>query len=115
MRVAMGEHRVAPTASFSEAWVLGAGRMGRLAFFGSRIMLGLILLIGASTQNTFVFLITAFVVSWVAITCNARRLHDLGWSGWLQLLLAVPLAGFVLGLFMTFKAGDRGPNKYGRA
>lgn len=43
----------------------------------------------------------------------ARRLHDLNYSGWYQLLGLVPIINIILGLFMLFKRGTQGPNDYG--
>lgn len=46
------------------------------------------------------------------IAVTVRRLHDQDKSGWLYLLNFVPIANFVLLVFM-FLEGTRGPNQYG--
>jgi uncharacterized membrane protein YhaH (DUF805 family) len=51
----------------------------------------------------FVFMI---VLIWHELAENTKRCHDIGLSGWFQL---IPFFGLVL----LFKAGDVGPNKYG--
>jgi len=42
-----------------------------------------------------------------------RRLHDLDQSGWLTLLMIVPLINMVFGLYLLFGAGSPETNKYG--
>jgi uncharacterized membrane protein YhaH (DUF805 family) len=57
----------------------------------------------------------AFVL--LIITCPIslfiRRLHDMNLSGWLWLLLFIPLVDVLLLLGIVFKPGTRGPNNYG--
>lgn len=48
-----------------------------------------------------------------SIALAARRLHDTGRSGWLQLLFIIPLVGIVLWIIWMAKDGDYGVNKYG--
>ena len=47
------------------------------------------------------------------ICVNARRLHDISKSGWWQLILFVPLAGFILWIIWWTRDGTIGPNLYG--
>jgi hypothetical protein len=44
-----------------------------------------------------------------------RRLNDMTVSGWLILLMFVPLANFVMALAMLFVPGSDGDNRYGPA
>ncbi len=46
------------------------------------------------------------------LAVGSRRLHDRGQSGWLQLLLLVPCANFVLLVFWALE-GTAGDNAYG--
>ncbi len=48
-----------------------------------------------------------------SIGVASRRLHDLGRSGWLAALLAVPMLGFVAAVVIGLPAGQRGDNAYG--
>ena len=48
-----------------------------------------------------------------AIFSGIQRLHDLDKTGWLILLLYIPLVGIVFGLYMLFTAGTQGVNRYG--
>jgi uncharacterized membrane protein YhaH (DUF805 family) len=53
----------------------------------------------------------ATVIPWLALT--ARRLHDIGKSGWMQLLYIIPIVGFILWIIWSVKDSDPEPNKYG--
>ncbi|MED5239318.1 MAG: DUF805 domain-containing protein [Pseudomonadota bacterium] len=44
-----------------------------------------------------------------------RRLNDINLSGWMSLLMLVPLANLILGLVLIFKKGSQGGNDYGAA
>ena len=47
-----------------------------------------------------------------ALTVGARRLHDIGRSGWWLLISIIPFGSFVL-LYWYLKPGDPGPNQFG--
>jgi len=42
-----------------------------------------------------------------------RRWHDLGKSGWLSLLMLIPLLNLLVLIFLWVKKGTDGPNAYG--
>ncbi len=48
-----------------------------------------------------------------AICVTARRLHDIGHSGWLQLVVLVPCVGIIFYLIWMITEGDSVPNLYG--
>lgn len=48
-----------------------------------------------------------------AIATTCRRLHDIGWSGWTQLVMVIPIVNIFLLLFLVFKPGDKERNRYG--
>jgi uncharacterized membrane protein YhaH (DUF805 family) len=56
-------------------------------------------------------LILAVAIPDLAVT--ARRFHDIGRSGWWQLLGFVPILGWVLVVWWGVKLGDLGPNRFG--
>ena len=62
----------------------------------------------------FVLLLVIFLCAVVlpVIAAVTRRLHDVGKSGWFQLIQLIPLGGFYL-LYLMVKDGDAGPNQYG--
>lgn len=66
---------------------------------GIGILIGVVLYIVAIVQ----------IVRWVAL----RRLHDLGLSGWMLLLMLVPLVNFIFGLYMIFAPSKQEENQWG--
>ncbi|MBV7377361.1 DUF805 domain-containing protein [Maritimibacter dapengensis] len=48
-----------------------------------------------------------------SIAVTARRLHDIGKSGWWQLLFLIPIIGFLIIIWWAATKGDDGPNEYG--
>ncbi len=53
----------------------------------------------------------AMLVPAVAVT--ARRLHDVGRSGWWQLVMPVPVVGVLLLLFWYVQPSELGQNRWG--
>lgn len=49
------------------------------------------------------------------MTTCIRRCHDLGKTGWLTLLIFVPVLNFFFYLYMLFAKGDEEPNQWGSA
>ncbi len=47
------------------------------------------------------------------LAIGARRLHDIGKSGWWQLIVLVPVIGFIVLIVWLARKSDAGPNKYG--
>ena len=48
-----------------------------------------------------------------SMAVGARRLHDTNRSGWWQLLLFIPLLGFLILVFWWASEGDSGENTHG--
>jgi uncharacterized membrane protein YhaH (DUF805 family) len=48
-----------------------------------------------------------------SIAVGARRLHDVNKSGWWQLLVIVPVVGWIILLIWVIKKGDEGENRFG--
>lgn len=48
-----------------------------------------------------------------SIGLGARRLHDIGMSGWWQLIGIIPVLGWVAIIYLLAKQGQAGPNEYG--
>lgn len=100
---------------------LYSGRIGSLAYFvGILLSLGGFQLVGLSEnflpKSAFidvveiVILVLLFIFTYSVFT---KRLHDLNKSGWLSLLVFVPLANVILSIVLLFKPGSRGINNYG--
>jgi uncharacterized membrane protein YhaH (DUF805 family) len=87
--------------------------------FGSLITIGLVIidvLVGTYNDAAGIGLLEglfllAMLVPYFAVT--ARRLHDTGRSGWLQLVFIIPLVGLILWIIWMAKDGHYGVNKYG--
>ncbi len=50
---------------------------------------------------------------WVLFAALAKRFHDIEQSGWMSLLVFVPILGQFAPLLMLFMRGTDGPNAYG--
>jgi uncharacterized membrane protein YhaH (DUF805 family) len=48
-----------------------------------------------------------------SLAVGARRLHDIGRSGWWQLIVLVPFAGVIVLIVFFVLDGERGANAYG--
>ena len=48
-----------------------------------------------------------------SLAAGSRRLHDIGKSGWLQLLALIPLVGWVILIYWAAQPGDPAANQYG--
>ncbi|WP_177187750.1 DUF805 domain-containing protein [Formivibrio citricus] len=62
---------------------------------------------------TLVFLALMLVMLFVGIRFSVLRLHDMGYTGWLVLLLFVPLIGGFVGLWFLIWPGSKEENQYG--
>ena len=97
------------------------GRVGRLAYFAALfgglfaffIPIIILRLIGVDVDTAFdsPIIISCYAIYYIAywyvsLTVGAKRCHDLGHSGWFQL---IPFYGFV----MLFSSGDGDDNEYG--
>jgi len=111
------------------------GRFGRLAFaawsFLSTLVTCIVLFVLAfigslftGSENNletgnFPFLIIAlFFISYVILIYFSfvfaiRRFHDRNQTGWLSLLILVPLVNFFVMLYLFCAKGTEGPNKFG--
>lgn len=47
------------------------------------------------------------------ISITARRLHDIGMSGWWQLLGLIPVIGWIIVIVLNARPGQEGANEYG--
>lgn len=102
------------------------GRIGRVRYLGYGFAIGMLMIplmfvmtllgglggafggMGGMVLGYVIYIAATFVLA-------RRRLNDLGKSGWLSLLLLVPLVNIGVGLWMLFGEGDQGSNEYGPA
>ena len=61
----------------------------------------------------FPIVIAALLLGYSSIVFTIRRLHDLNLSGWLFLLLYVPVIGSLFWLYTALAKGTEGRNSYG--
>ena len=89
---------------FSIAWVLGIGTFILGAGMGSA---------GGSVFGLLIGLAALVASMWFSLAQGVKRLHDLDKSGWLILLMFVPIVNALFGLYMLFADGTVGHNQYG--
>jgi uncharacterized membrane protein YhaH (DUF805 family) len=58
----------------------------------------------------FLYVLAVFIPS---LAVAARRLHDIGKSGWMLLLILIPVIGGIWLLVLMVTEGKPGPNEYG--
>jgi len=119
-RASVGE----PVAEYGELKVFGIqGRLGRLRYLAWTLvlMIASLFVIGLCAMVMSVSLIGGGLLMTVAsaaafvvlIQIGVRRLHDMGWSGWLILLSLLPYIGSVFFLLMILLPGNKSANQYG--
>lgn len=94
------------------------GRIGRGSYFGVLIATGLLASIftavsGVSSGVAVVAVLLFLPLFWVSVCAGAKRTHDLGYSGWWQLLGLIPVVNFALGIYMLLWKGAIEENEYG--
>lgn len=108
-----------------------SGRLGRVRYMGYLMALLLVVWLGGVLLGVlsalFVHapkgaaspaLIVVMGIFFLATTVGAfilaiQRIHDFNASGWLSLLLLVPIVNGIFGLALWFIPGTDGPNRYG--
>lgn len=108
-------------ASRSEFWWYTLGNMivcYAWSFIVSMIT-GASVMVGADGQFHFSALQLLSYIPSIALLLptlgvGARRLHDIGKSGWLQLLWLICCGGLIL-IYFWVQEGDKGDNEYGPA
>ncbi len=58
----------------------------------------------------FLYGLAALIPSWAV---SIRRLHDVGKSGWMFLIILIPLVGAIWYFVLTVTDSDQGENQYG--
>jgi uncharacterized membrane protein YhaH (DUF805 family) len=94
------------------------GRATRLEYWmfvlvHAAIMIALAVLSVAVAEWIIYLLLAYYAATVVPVTALvARRLHDVGYSGWLQLINLLPFGSLVLLVLMALP-GTPGPNRFG--
>lgn len=95
-------------ASRSEFWWYA------LVSFIVYIVLVVILQNVMGNQSTAI-IISQLIFALLLIAAGARRLHDTGKSGWLELLWLIPCVGPIILIIFWAQAGQPGDNQHGSA
>jgi len=66
----------------------------------------------SAAEDPIIFVIVV-VYFWMLLASHAKRWHDLGRSGWWQLVGLIPFGGIYVLVMCGFVRGDTGPNHYG--
>ncbi len=93
-----------------------SGRVSRRAywfFFFTWIFYGAIVALIGKINNVDLLPFVGIGLAVVNISMIARRLHDVGRSGWYQMVTLIPVLGAVLLLWELVTPGDKGDNRFG--
>lgn len=113
--------------SFVKFFFSFEGRFGRGQYWACQVLqlvviLGFAVVVGmlfaamgvpASAAGDPIGIVMAFAYFWMVLASHAKRWHDLGRSGWWQLVALIPFGGIYVVVMCGFVRGDTGPNFYG--
>ncbi|NKE04767.1 DUF805 domain-containing protein [Mesobacillus selenatarsenatis] len=80
------------------------------------LIMGTLYLAGSAMESLLLFvviLIYYFLTLIPYLSVTVRRLHDIGYSGWMYLVNFIPLVGGIILLVFTCLDSDANENKYG--
>lgn len=110
---------------FSFSGRFGRGQYWLCQFLSLLIPFGFIVLTGmlfaalgfrggeASAAEDPIIFLTVVAYFWILLASHAKRWHDLGRSGWWQLVGLIPFGGIYVLVMCGCVRGDTGPNHYG--
>jgi uncharacterized membrane protein YhaH (DUF805 family) len=116
---------------FAELKLFGVeGRIGRLRYLAWSLAMTFVAMIfagigglaayGLGSDSSLLAIVGGLVaaVAFIAmivvgIQIGVKRLHDIGWSGWLLLVNLVPVVGSVFSIIMLVVPGSTGVNRFG--
>ena len=87
-----------------------------LILFGVVVLTGILLAamdVPATAAEDPTGIVIALAYFWMFLASHAKRWHDLGRSGWWQLVALIPFGGIYVLVMCGFVRGDTGPNRYG--
>lgn len=80
------------------------------------LIMGTLYLVGSVMESLLLFvliLIYYFFMLIPTLSVTIRRLHDIGYSGWVFLVNFIPLVGGIILLVLTCLDSETNDNKYG--
>ena len=114
------------TAPYTPAFFALDGRLGRARYVaygtGLALLMAVVLMVFETIWLyagfdywlvTFVPLMLTLLMFIAFLVVARRRLNDMNRSGWLSLLIFVPIVNLALGLWLLFGRGNEGANAYG--
>lgn len=104
-----------------------SGRMGRMYYLAYALGIPMLLLMavgllaamlsiagaGAGVLGAVLVVVAYVLLLVLQVSAGVRRLHDVGVSGWVYLLVFIPFVNLILALYMLVKRGDATANAYG--
>ncbi len=94
-----------------------SGRVSRAEYWAFIILGGMIcgvfLTIAIAIQSVAIYLIVFAVFAYVSLCMNTKRLHDIGLSGWYQLIGLIPIIGQIILLWRYVTPSQPFDNIYG--
>jgi uncharacterized membrane protein YhaH (DUF805 family) len=88
------------------------GRAARPEFWWFALFWFVVLAITGMVSR-YLYGIAALAMLVPGLAVGARRLHDTGKSGWLQLIGIIPLLGTLVVIYLMAQPGQPGANQYG--
>lgn len=89
-----------------------SGRAARSEFWWFALF-QLIVMVVASMVSETVYAVVALVLVLPSLAVGARRLHDVGKSGWFLLLHLLPIIGILVLIFFWVQPSQGESNEYG--
>ncbi|WP_111860777.1 DUF805 domain-containing protein [Acinetobacter sp. CFCC 10889] len=117
----------------SDSGLSANGRFGRLSYLAWNMLLGFFVMLcgvlaafivpsmmtslSSGTSPSLGLFVPIILIYIILIYCTyifaIRRLHDLNKTGWLSLVLLIPLIGLFFWIYISCAKGDEGYNNYG--
>ena len=90
------------------------GRAARPEFWWF-MLFWIVMLAVTGLVSNYLYVISALALVIPGLAVGARRLHDTGKSGWLQLIGLIPLVGGLVVLYLMAQQGEPGANRWGNS
>ena len=91
-----------------------SGRAKRPEFWWFFLFL-VVLNVITSMLGSFISILASLATLVPSLAVGARRLHDTGRTGWWQLIVLIPLIGFIVLVIFCAQEGQPADNEYGSA
>ena len=89
------------------------GRATRPEFWWFTLFCFVIHVIGDMVFRNWIMGVVGLALFVPSIAAGSRRLHDIGKSGWLQLLWIIPVIGWAILIYLAAQPGQPESNQYG--